>query len=173
MASTFRIKPRPKLKQLTPVAAQQIRIKVKPKPIKTAEQAERHRINMRERSREKSANKLKSCAANVSNLDKMARTYVVDMPNGKVEEIKGFNITGLGEPLGTTGVTATRWVNSGMLPAPFLNTSRGAVYSIEEVRSFVEIIGELQKDSKQYRKNHTEVRDRLFRDNARIRKGMA
>jgi hypothetical protein len=59
-----------------------------------------------------------------------------------------------------------------MLPAPVIDTARGKCYHIEEVRSFVRIIGKHQAELKQYRAAHTETKDRLFTENARIRKSL-
>lgn len=115
---------------------------------------------------------LTSCADNLAQLNDHANMHVVTFPNGTVREIPAFTITSMGEPLGTTGVTVTRWVNGGMLPAPVLETTRGKVYHSEEARLMVRIIGEHQRSFRQYRKEHTEIKDTLFSELRRLREAL-
>lgn len=151
-------------------------IKPKPKPIavRAAEkQADiKERIAARERYREKAGVVMDSCLENLEQLDEMATTITVTLPNGKVREIQGFTVTGLGGPLKTSGATVTRWLKRNMLPQPFLETSRGKVYHIEEVRVMVRVIGNHQLEFRQYRDDHEEVKDKLFKAVSDLRRSL-
>jgi hypothetical protein len=127
---------------------------------------------MRERYRARTGVVLESCLDNLAQLEDFATMHSVTFPNGSVREIPAFTLTAAGEPLGTSGATITRWVKRGMLPGPVLETSRATVYHIEEVRSFIRIIGKHQQEFKQYRDDHDDVKDSIFEANAGIRKGL-
>ena len=127
------------------------------------------RSRKRDDYREKNNVTMTTCRDNLAQLSKFAKMHTVTFPDGKVREVEAFTQTALGEPLGTTGVTVTRWVGAGMLPKPILETSRGAVYHIEEVRSFVDIISKHQETHKQYRTEHSDTKDTIFSENARVR----
>lgn len=61
--------------------------------------------------------------------------------------------------------TIWRWTQRGQLPEPAMCISGGKeelVYHLEEVRIFIEEIGEHEKEVKYYRRDHTEVIDRIF-----------
>lgn len=126
----------------------------------------------REAYREKHNVTMTTCRDNLAQLSDFAKMHTVTFPDGSVREIEAFTQTALGEPLGTTGVTVTRWVGSGMLPRPILETSRGAVYHIEEVRSFVDLVSKHQETHKQYRSDHSDTKDKIFAENARVRKAL-
>jgi hypothetical protein len=115
---------------------------------------------------------LNDCRDNLARLADYGKVKILTLPNGKVREICTFTITAIGEPLNTTGVTATRWLNADMLPAPIIASGRTHVYHIDEVRSFIKIIGDNQTHFKQYRKEHVHVTDMLFRENALLRKSL-
>jgi hypothetical protein len=112
---------------------------------------------------------LESCLGSLDHLEDFCKVQLVTLPNGDVKEWPVCNVSNLAEPLQTSAVSTNRWRQKGMIPAPVLHTSRGDCYHLEEVRSMVRILGEHQKDYRQYRADHTETRDRLFRENARIR----
>jgi hypothetical protein len=151
-------------------------IKPKPKPIAqraASKQADlNERIASRNRYRKNAGVVMDSCLENLDVLDELANRYVVITPSGDAREIEGFTIVGLGEPLKTSGPTVTRWVNRGMLPEPFLETSRGKVYHIEEAREMVRIIGNHQKEFRQYRNDHEDVKDKLFTAIYKVRTGL-
>lgn len=152
-------------------------IKAPPKPKIAAQAAAKTpdiaaRIANRERYRENAGVIMDSCEENLAHLADMATMHHVTFPNGSVREIPAFTLTALGEPLKTSGATVTRWVKRDMLPEPFLETSRGKVYHIEEARSFVRIIGAHQREFRQYRDEHEDVKDRIFKENAAIRRGL-
>jgi hypothetical protein len=130
------------------------------------------KAKMRERYRNRVGVVLESCLDNLAQLEDFATMQAVTFPNGSVREIPAFTLTAAGEPLGTSGATITRWVKRGMLPEPVLETSRAKVYHIEEVRSFIRIIGKHQTEFKQYRDDHDDVKDSIFEANAGIRKGL-
>jgi hypothetical protein len=130
------------------------------------------KLKSRERYRQRAGVVLESCLDNLAQLEDFATMHTVTFPNGSVREIEAFTLTAAGEPLGTSGATITRWVKRGMLPGPVLETSRGTVYHIEEVRSFIRIVGKHQNEFKQYRDDHEAVKDEIFAANAGIRKGL-
>jgi len=105
-------------------------------------------------------------------VDQEAKTFSADIGNNQFRTFQGFAVTGCGPVLGTTGVTATRWVKSGLLPKPIFQAGRADIYHLEEVRSFFRILSEHQKDHKQYKPEHADIRRRLFEENARIRTGL-
>lgn len=151
-------------------------IKPRPKPI--AERAKERAADLaakeasRQRYRDRAGVVMESCLDNLDSLEDMAVDLTVTLPNGSVREIQGFTVTGLGGPLGTSGATITRWLKRGMLPEPFLETSRGKVYHIEEARSMVRLIGNHQYEFRQYRDDHEELKDEIFAENSRIRRGL-
>lgn len=149
---------------------------IKPKPVaaRAAEKTEQldKKVAARQRYRNEHNVVMTSGLDNLAQLADMAKMQTVTYPNGQVRTIPAFTVTAMGEPLSTTGVTVTRWVNKGMLPAPILPTSRGKVYGLEEARTIVRIVGEHQKDFKQYRDEHAEVKDKLFAEVRRIRDGI-
>lgn len=112
------------------------------------------------------------CSRHLADLNKFAKVQVVTFPSGKVKELPVIVPTMLGEPLDTTGVTITRWLAKGMLPEPVLATGRSKAYHLEEVASFIRILSEHQQQFRQYRADHTEITDRLFRENALLRKSL-
>jgi hypothetical protein len=150
------------------------RIKPKPVALRAAEKTEQ--LDKKEAARQRYRNEhnvvMTTCADNLAQLPGMAKMHTVTYPNGSVRSIPAFTVTAMGEPLSTTGVTVTRWVNKGMIPAPILPTSRGKVYGLEEARTIARILGEHQKDFKQYRDEHEDVKDKLFAEVRRIRDGI-
>lgn len=74
--------------------------------------------------------------------------------------------------------TVWRWINKGQLPEPALRLpvadersgkdGRG-VYHIDEVRVFIEEIGAHEMNVAYYRRDHTEVRDRVFERVSKLR----
>lgn len=105
-------------------------------------------------------------------VDKHAKAYAVTLPNGDDRTIRGYAITALGNILDTTGVTCTRWVAGGLLPKPVFSAGRSAIYHVEEARSFYRLLSEHMTDHKQYRPEHADLRTRLFKENAAVRKGL-
>jgi len=130
------------------------------------------RVRARENYREKNNVTMTTCRDNLAELSKFAKMHTVTFPDGTVREVEAFTQTAMGEPLGTTGVTVTRWVGAGMLPKPILETSRGAVYHIEEVKSFIDTVSKHQETHKQYRSEHSDTKDKIFAENARVRKAL-
>lgn len=72
----------------------------------------------------------------------------------------------------TTAVTISRWLKAGLLPNPVLQNGRTYCYHLEELRSFCQILGEHLTETKHYRSTHTETKDKLFKENARIREAL-
>ena len=111
-----------------------------------------------------------TCLRNLPNLKKFCKVQEVTLPNGNTREWPVVSVTALAEALDTSAVTTNRWRNSGMLPEPILKAGRGNHYHLEEVRSFVVILGTLFKSTRHYRDEATRLE--LFKDNARIRDGL-
>lgn len=151
-------------------------IKVPPKPIaqRAAEKGPdiKNRIASRNRYRENAGVVMDSCLDNLAQLEDIATKLTVTLPDQRVREIDGFTVTGLGGPLKTSGATITRWLKRGMIPEPFLETSRGAVYHIEEARVMVRLIGNHQHEFRQYRDDHEELKDQLFKAIFGLRRGL-
>lgn len=151
-------------------------IKAPPKPIAERAQAQqpdiKNRLASRKRYRQNAGVVMDSCLDNLEQLEDMAATLTVTIPDGRVREIEGFTVTGLGGPLKTSGATITRWIKRGMLPEPFLDTSRGAVYHIEEARVMVRLIGNHQHEFRQYRDDHADLKDQIFDAIFKLRRGL-
>lgn len=61
-----------------------------------------------------------------------------------------------------------RWMRNDMLPVPVhtsseLQNQHGQVYSYQEVRAIVQVLGEHQEQTPYYRQDHVETRKRLYR----------
>jgi hypothetical protein len=113
-----------------------------------------------------------AASADTTKVDEKARPYNIILSEDDSRTVKGFAVTAVGEVLGFTGVTITRWVKQGLIPKPVFETARGAIYHLEEVRSFYRILSEHTKQHRQYRAEHADLRRRLFEENARIRSGL-
>lgn len=170
----------PGLPKVKPLPSANVTVSSKPpikrKPVRELAAEKTEQLDKKEAARQRYRNEhnvvMTSGLDNLAQLPDMAKMHTVTYPNGQVRTIPAFTVTAMGEPLSTTGVTVTRWVNKGMIPAPILPTSRGKVYGLEEARTIVRIIGAHQKDFKQYRDEHAEVKDNLFAEVRRIREGI-
>lgn len=140
------------------------------KSVKDTDKAVARRIAAREAYRERNNVTFETCIHNLDRMEEIAKVEVVDFPNGKVKEIPVFHLSQLGQALDTSEMSLNRWLKANMLPAPVIKAGRGKVYSLEEAKSIVRIIGEHQAEMKQYRTAHVDTRDRLFDENTRIRK---
>ena len=151
------------------------RITVFHKPRPTAAEMQKAidvRLAARQRYRDKNNVTLDTCLGNLDDLESFAKVQAVTLPNGKTREWPVVSVTALGPPLNISGVSATRWVNSGMLPKPILKTGRGLCYHIDELRVFVTLIGAHQAELKQYRHAHIELKQKIFNEDARVRKSL-
>ncbi len=111
-------------------------------------------------------------AVDTSVVDQHAKAYNIELSTGEARTVRGYTVTGLGEILGTSGVNVTRWEKRGMIPKPIFNTARGAIYHVEEARSFFRILSGHQENHRQYRAEHADLRQKLFSENAQIRRGL-
>lgn len=142
-------------------------VKAKPKPKKLSDNVITTAAKPIKAKPLKSATKV-----DTSPVDVHAKAYNITLLDGTTRTVKGYVVTSIGEVLGITGVTATRWEKQGLIPKPIFATGRGAIYHIEEVRSFYALLNEHQKHHRQYRAEHADLRRKLFSENAQIRRGL-
>ena len=166
-----------KLPPREPTAVEKVKVFLKAKNAVANVDSDRskaidRRVAARERYRAVNAVSLDTCLHNLDHVEDFATLSIITTPEGKTREWLVLSSTQLSGPLDTSAMTISRWIISGMLPAPIFKTGRGKCYHIDEVRSFVKIIGEQQANFKQYRASHTDTKEKLFDENSRIRKNL-
>lgn len=119
--------------------------------------------------RRKTGMETDSCLYSLQFLGKMAKLYPVMRENEphKVRTISGFNVPLAADALQQLYQTVWRWVQNGIIPKPvFVRVGYPGkrpyyIYHLEEVRIFIEEIGEHEKTMAYLRKDHLEVRGRI------------
>jgi len=113
------------------------------------------------------------CLYSLEFLEHLATTKKVVMLTGRIREYPVFSIPQTASALQKIYQTVWRWVQRGQLPPPVLKP-RGQqnenVYHLQEVRVFIEEIGKHEKEVTYYRRDHDQVRDRIYERVASVRR---
>lgn len=118
---------------------------------------------------------MKTCEKTLDFVDELAKFERVLYSDGTAEMLPVFTIPQAAEALQQLYTTVWRWVKKNQLPAPVLalaNRRDCGVYHLEEVRVFVEIMAEHQKNVRYYRADHAETRAALFSRVKEVRKDL-
>lgn len=140
--------------------------KPRPRPVKspTTRKIEKGRVKKRKLQKQESLD--------TSIVDAKAKQFSAEVAEGDHRTFKGYATTGLGDILDVTGVTASRWVASGLLPKPIFQAGRAHVYHVEEARAIYRVMVPHLEAHKAYRPDQVETRKRLFDDIAAVREGL-
>lgn len=131
------------------------------------EYRERTQHSARRHYRRKTNMKMHTCLYSLEFIDEAAQLLYVRMPNGRFTTMPCFSVPLAAEMLQKLYPTVWRWIDSGILPSPVLKYYKGrisapsSIYHLEEVRIFVEEIGEHEKTSSYLRHDHINVITRI------------
>lgn len=109
-------------------------------------------------SREPGATAANNPLTNVSRIGSFGEKRTVVMPGGRVEEMVCLTTNELGPVLFKSVHILYRWRQAGKLPKPVLATKAGVdVYSVQEVRQIVRILGEHLTKTPYFHNSHTKT----------------
>lgn len=131
-----------------------------------AEFREKAKSLARRSYRRKTNMELNTCLHSLDFLSEKAKTEEVRLPSGEVREMPVFYLSDTADVLQKLYHTVWRWTHSGMIPSPvllanFSTAKPNSVYHIDEVRALVEEIGKHEKSIAYFRKDHTDVIERI------------
>jgi predicted DNA-binding transcriptional regulator AlpA len=125
----------------------------------------------RHKYRKSAGVELDSCLRSLDFFRTLSNTERVILPNGTRRDWPVMDVPTTASVLQTQYQTLWRWITKGMVPSPALKIgAKGSRYHVEEVRSFIEIIGKHEQSFRYYRGDHVETRKALFENNHTIRK---
>jgi len=107
---------------------------------------------------------LENCLRSLDFFEDLASVERVKFPDGKLYDCPVMNVPTTAKVLQKLYQTVWRWIKNGMLPEPFLEvygTTKG-VYHVDEIRVFIEVLGEHEKLFAYYRNDHTSTKNKLF-----------
>jgi hypothetical protein len=115
---------------------------------------------------------LDSCLKSLSFFEKLAKTERVRLPNKREKNWAVMNVPMASSALQQYYSTVWRWIERGQFPAPVLRPldRDEKVYHVDEVRVFIEEIGKHMQKVAYYRRDHEEVRKRIFDRIGRVRR---
>jgi hypothetical protein len=132
--------------------------------------AYRHRVlKARRRLYHKQKGKVRreSCLVNlpsIKNFGTVRMAYVGD--SFKPSRRLTFTLKELAAVLGRRPEVVMKWVREELFPQPLIEVEgmRENVYTLNEARALVEVMGEHQEETSYYRADHVETRQRLFEE---------
>jgi len=107
---------------------------------------------------------LESCLHSLAFLDKLATNERIRFPSKAVANTQVFTVSATANAMQQWYQTVWRWIKNEQIPAPVLALcSTGAlVFHIDEVRVFVEEVGNHEREMAYYRRDHHSVRERII-----------
>jgi hypothetical protein len=127
--------------------------------------------------RRKAGVELSTCLHSLEFISSIAEDHRVKYPDGSEHVIPAITTPNLAKLLQKLYQTVWRWIKSEMIPAPIITSLAWPskpffVFHVEEARALVEIIGEHEKTTRYFRKDHRDVVMRIEQRITEIRQSL-